>query len=146
MVSGAYRAERRKLPVSAGWVLATLLALTAATDLARCGIGLTPASGSSQTVLLFTTGGLAAVVSAITASGAIRRRQWAVWSAGLLGIASAPQATMAGFRAPYTIPDLATAVLGLLLTVTVLVGSQSDAGSPANLIGCPYEAEPDGRG
>ena len=132
--------------MNASWVLATLSVLTAAADLARCGMGLTLASASSQTVLLFTMGGLAAVVSAITAGGAIRRRQWALWSAGLIGIASAPQATMAGFRAPYTIPDLATAILGLLLTITVLVGSQRDAGSPANLLGCPYEAEPHGRG
>jgi hypothetical protein len=38
----------------------------------------------------------------------------------LIGTASAPQAAAAGFGAPYTIPDTATAVLGILLGVTVL--------------------------
>jgi hypothetical protein len=38
----------------------------------------------------------------------------------LIGAASAPQAAAAGFGAPYTIPDTATAVLGILLAVTLL--------------------------
>ena len=38
----------------------------------------------------------------------------------LIGAASGPQAAAAGFRAPYTIPDAATAALGTLLAITIL--------------------------
>jgi hypothetical protein len=38
----------------------------------------------------------------------------------LIGATSAPQAAASGFHAPYTIPDTATAALGVLLTVAVL--------------------------
>jgi AAA domain len=38
----------------------------------------------------------------------------------LTGAASAPQAAVSGFSTPYTIPDTATAVLGVLLAVAVL--------------------------
>ena len=38
----------------------------------------------------------------------------------MIGAASAPQAAMSGFHGPYTIPDTATAVLGVLLAVAVL--------------------------
>jgi hypothetical protein len=41
-------------------------------------------------------------------------------AAVLIGAASAPQAAASGFHAPYTIPNTATAALGVLLTVTVL--------------------------
>jgi 16S rRNA (adenine1518-N6/adenine1519-N6)-dimethyltransferase len=41
-------------------------------------------------------------------------------SDGGVGVASAPQASASGFHAPYTIPDTATAVLGVLLAVTIL--------------------------
>ena len=112
-------------------VLATLLGLTAVTDLVRCGIGLTRIGGPTETMLLFISGGVAALGSLITAGGAVRRRRWALWSAALLGVAAAPQASMTGFRAPYTIPDVATAILGILLTATVLVGSQRDSASSA---------------
>jgi hypothetical protein len=46
----------------------------------------------------------------------------------LIGAASAPQAAASGFHAPYTIPDTATAVLGVLLAVAVL----ATAGRTAN--------------
>jgi hypothetical protein len=48
----------------------------------------------------------------------------------LIGAASAPQAAMSGFHVPYTIPDTATAVLGVLLTVAVLA-TAGRAGQPA---------------
>jgi hypothetical protein len=47
-------------------------------------------------------------------------RRWAGWAALLIGATSAPQAAASGFHAPYTIPDTATAALGVLLTVAVL--------------------------
>jgi hypothetical protein len=48
------------------------------------------------------------------------RPRWAIWAALLTGAASAPQAAGSGFSTPYTIPDTATAVLGVLLAVAVL--------------------------
>jgi hypothetical protein len=38
----------------------------------------------------------------------------------LIGAASPPQAAASGFHGPYAIPDTATAVLGILLAVTIL--------------------------
>jgi hypothetical protein len=38
----------------------------------------------------------------------------------LIGSASAPQAAVSGFGGPYAIPDTATAVLGILLAITIL--------------------------
>ena len=62
----------------------------------------------------------AAALSVRTACGCRGRQRWAVWAALLIGTASAPQAAVSGFSTPYTIPDTATAVLGVLLTVAVL--------------------------
>jgi len=66
---------------------------------------------------------------------------WAVWAALLTGAASAPQAAVSGFSTPCTIPDAATAVLGVLLAVAVLatVGRTGvpgdDAQSPCVITG-----------
>ena len=60
------------------------------------------------------------MVSIWTARGCRGGRRWASWGALLIGAASAPQAAATGFHAPYTIPDTATAALGVLLTVAVL--------------------------
>jgi hypothetical protein len=38
----------------------------------------------------------------------------------VIGAASTPQAAGSGFRSLYTIPDTATAALGLLLAITIL--------------------------
>jgi len=42
------------------------------------------------------------------------------WAALLIGGASAPQAAVSGFGGPYTIPDTATAALGILLAIIIL--------------------------
>jgi hypothetical protein len=128
-------------------LLAALLILAAAADLVRCGIGLTITGNTTRTVLLFASGALAAGVSVVTAGGAIRRRRWALWSAGLIGLASAPQAAASGFRSPYAVPDVATAVLGLLLMATVLVGSQGAVidPTPTAVLPFPLERSSDGR-
>jgi hypothetical protein len=47
----------------------------------------------------------------------------------LIGAASAPQAAMSGFHGPYTIPDTATAAVGVLLAVAVLATAGA-AGQP----------------
>ena len=65
-------------------------------------------------------GGLAAAALSVrTARGCQGDQRWAVWAALLTGAASA-QAAVSGFSTPYTIPDTATAVLGVLLAVAVL--------------------------
>jgi lysylphosphatidylglycerol synthetase-like protein (DUF2156 family) len=115
--------DRPAFPARAG-ALATLLGLTAAVDVTRCGIGLALDGVTIRLALLLITGAVAAIASLIAAAGAVRRRTWALWSAALIGIASAPQAAVTGFRPPYVIPDVATAALGFLLTVSVLVGTQ----------------------
>jgi hypothetical protein len=57
----------------------------------------------------------------VTAARGYRAGQrWAAWAALLIGVASAPQASASGFHDPYTIPDVATAALGVLLTVAIL--------------------------
>src|ERR1700760_4631090 len=80
-----------------------------------------PATGT-QTVrhlivwMLFT----AAALTARTPGGFRACRRWAGWAALLIGLASAPQAAVSGFRSPYLTPDTATAALGMLLAVTIL--------------------------
>ena len=58
-------------------------------------------------------------------------QRWAAWAALLIGVASAPQASASGFHNPYTIPDVATAALGILVTVTILT-TVGRAGTPAH--------------
>ena len=69
---------------------------------------------------MVTAGLAAAALTARTARGCRAGRGWAGWAALLIGLASAPQAAVSGFRSPYLIPDTATAALGVLLAVTVL--------------------------
>jgi hypothetical protein len=78
----------------------------------------------------------AAALSVRTARGCRGRQRWAVWTALLIGAASAPQAAVSGFSAPYTIPDTATAVLGVLLAVAVLA-TASRTGVPGDNIQSP---------
>jgi hypothetical protein len=57
----------------------------------------------------------------------------------LIGVASAPQAATTGFRLPYTIPDSATAALGVLLAVAVLATAEAPGAkddSPEGLTSC----------
>jgi hypothetical protein len=74
----------------------------------------------------------AAALSARTARGCRAGQRWAGWAALLIGAASAPQAAASGFHAPYTIPDTATAVIGVLLAVAVLAtAGRTGESSPA---------------
>jgi hypothetical protein len=104
---------------AARWLVAVLLVATAALDLARCGLVLAAARHPGPVAGLVAAG-LAAIASGWTARGHLRGRRWPRWAAVLIGAASAPQAAAAGFGAPYTVPDTAIAVLGILLAVTVL--------------------------
>jgi hypothetical protein len=93
-------------------LIAVMLLAAAALDLTRCGLVLTAARHPAPTA------GLAA--AGLAARGCQAGRRWAGLAALLIGAASAPQAAMSGFHGPYTIPDTATAALGVLLAVAVL--------------------------
>ena len=101
--------------------LITVMLLTAAAlDLTRCGLVFATARHPASATGLVVAGLAAAAVSLWTARGCQGGRRWSGWAALLIGAASAPQAAASGFHAPYTAPDLATAALGVLLTVAVL--------------------------
>ena len=101
--------------------LITVMLLTAAAlDLTRCGLVFATARHPASATGLVAAGLAAAAVSLWTARGCQDGRRWSGWAALLIGAASAPQAAASGFHAPYTAPDLATAALGVLLTVAVL--------------------------
>jgi hypothetical protein len=101
-------------------LIAVMLLTAAALDLARCGIILATTRHPAPAAGLVAAGLAAAALSLWTARGCHGGRRWSGWAALLIGAASAPQAATAGFHAPYTIPDTATAALGILLTVAVL--------------------------
>jgi hypothetical protein len=106
--------------------LITVMLLAAATvDLARCGIVLATARHAGPAAGLLLAGVGAAALSLWAARGCHGGRRWSVWAALLIGVASAPQAATTGFRLPYTIPDSATAALGVLLTVAVLATAEA---------------------
>jgi hypothetical protein len=101
-------------------LIAAMLLAAAALDLTRCSLVLMTARPPALAAGLVAAGVAAAALSARTARGCQAGRCWAGWAALLIGAASAPQAAASGFHAPYTIPDTATAVLGVLLAVAVL--------------------------
>ncbi len=101
-------------------LIVVMLLIAAALDLTRCGLVMTAARHPAPTAGLVAAGLAAAVLTARTARGCQDGRRWAGWAALLIGAASAPQAAASGFRSPYTIPDAATAALGMLLAITIL--------------------------
>jgi len=112
------------LPAAGLWpgrsLIAVMLVAAAALDLARCGIVLATARHAGPAIGLVAAGLAAAALSLRTARGCRAGRPWSAWAALLIGAASAPQAAGSGFRPPYAVPDIATAALGVLLTVAVL--------------------------
>ena len=106
-----------------------LLLTAAALDLTRCGLVMAAVRHLAPTAGLVTAGLAAAALTARTARGCQAGRRWACWAALLIGAISAPQAAASGFHDQYTIPDMATAVLGVLLTVAVLATAGA-AGQP----------------
>ena len=101
-------------------LIIVLLLTAAALDLTRCGLVLTAARHPAPTAGLVAAGLAATGLTARTARGCQVGQRWAGWAALLIGAASAPQAVASGFRSPYTIPDTATAAVGLLLAITIL--------------------------
>jgi hypothetical protein len=101
-------------------LIVVMLLTAAALDLTRCGLVMAAARHPAPTAGLVAAGLGAAALTARTARGCQAGRRWAGWAALLIGVASAPQAAASGFRGPYTIPDAATAALGMLLAITLL--------------------------
>jgi len=99
---------------------AVLLLAAAALDLIRCSLVPMAAPHPAPAAGLIAAGLAAAGLSVRTARGCQAGRRWSGWAALLIGATSAPQAAAAGFHSPYTIPDTATAVVGVLLSVAVL--------------------------
>jgi hypothetical protein len=101
-------------------LIVVMLLSTAALDLTRCGLVIAAARHPAETAELVTAGLASAALTARTARGCQAGRRWAGWAALLIGVVSAPQAAMSGFRGPYLIPDTVTAALGMLLAITIL--------------------------
>jgi hypothetical protein len=112
-------------------VTAALLLTAAAMDLTRCSLVATTVKQAGEAALPMSAGLAAAAVSIWTARGCQRGARWSGWAAFLIGAASAPQASASGFSAAYTIPDGATAVLGVLVAVGVLA-TAGRAGQPGS--------------
>jgi hypothetical protein len=102
------------------YLIAVMLLTAAALDLTRCGLVMAAARHPGPTAGLVAAGLAAAALTARTARGCRSGRRWAGWAALLIGAASPPQAAASGFHGAYAIPDTATAVLGILLAVTIL--------------------------
>ncbi len=116
---GGNTAHAARAQVARHLIVAMLLG-AAALDLTRCGLVMTAARQPAPTAGLVAAGLVAAGLTARTARGCQVGQRWAGWAALLIGAASAPQAAASGFRSPYTIPDMATAALGMLLAITIL--------------------------
>ena len=101
-------------------LIVAMLLTAAALDLTRCGLVMTAARHPAPAAGLVAAGLAAAALTARTARGCQGGQRWAGWTALLIGVMSAPQAAASGFRSPYTIPDMATAALGMLLAITIL--------------------------
>ncbi len=100
-------------------LLPALLLALGTLDLTRCGLLL--GSLHSSPGLPLVIAGLAAAAACLLGARSYRsRRHWSAATALLIGVATAPQAAAAGFRAPFTIPDLASMTLGSLVAVIVL--------------------------
>ncbi|MEP7024050.1 MAG: hypothetical protein ABJB47_09635 [Actinomycetota bacterium] len=93
-------------------VVAGLLLAAAVLDLTRCGLVLATARQAGPAAGLIAAGLAAVGLSVWTARGLRAGGRWPVWAALLIGAASTPQAALSGFRAPFVIPDVATAPWG----------------------------------
>ena len=96
-------------------MIVVMLLIAVALDLTRCSLVLAAARHPAPAAGL-----VAAALTARTARECRVGQRRARWAALLIGAASDPQAAASGFRAPYTIPDAATAALGTLLAITIL--------------------------
>jgi hypothetical protein len=101
-------------------VTAMMLVVAAVLDLTRCGMVVGSVSQAGTAVAMVSAGLAAAAVSLWAARGCRLGARWSGSAAFLIGTASGPQAAASGFHAVYTIPDIATAALGVLMAAGVL--------------------------
>lgn len=107
-------------------LLPALLLTLALLDLTRCGLLLGSSRNPLSVPLL--AGSVAAAVASFLGARAYRgSRRWAGAAALVIGIAAAPQAAAAGFRTPFTWPDLASLMLGATIAVAVLTSGMREA-------------------
>src|SRR5258708_33814671 len=123
-------------------LIAAMLLAAAALDLTRCGLFVTTARHPAPAAGQVATGLAAAALSGQTARGCQAGQRWAGCAARVIGAVSAPQAAASGFHTPYTIPDTATAVLGVLLAVAVLA-TAGPTGWPGHNAQRPSPTPPD---
>jgi hypothetical protein len=135
--SGASTADSR----AARWLIAVLLLATAALDLTRCGLVLATARHLGLVGGLVAAGLADAALSLWIARACLSSRHWPTWAALVIGAASAPQAAVSGFGAPYTIPDTATAAFGVLLAVAVLATAGSTRPGQHTVNQCAIDEE-----
>jgi hypothetical protein len=127
-------------------LIVVLLLTAAALDLTRCGLVISAARHAAPTAGLVAAGLAAAALTARTARGCQVGQRWAGWTALLIGAASIPQAAASGFRSPCTIPDIATAALGLVLAITILaIAGGMDCRDTTPKIPSCWTREPRGR-
>jgi hypothetical protein len=131
-------AARRATPTADGGragsrLIAALLIFAAALDLTRCSLVVMTLRHPGPAIGLVAAGMVAAAVSLTAAQGYNTGRRWAPVAALLVGLASAPQASASGFRTPFTIPDVATAAVGVVLAVAIIAtaGRRGLPGHPA---------------
>jgi hypothetical protein len=117
-------------------LIAAMLIAAAALDLTRCSLVVMTIRHADPAVGLVAAGIGAAVMSVTAARGYRAGQRWAAWAALLIGVASAPQASASGFDSPYVVPDVATAALGVLLTVAILA-TAGRAGPPVRHLEIP---------
>ncbi|HEV2936587.1 MAG TPA: hypothetical protein VGY96_26000 [Streptosporangiaceae bacterium] len=115
---GAAGPAATRLPIRR--VTAALLLAAAVLDVTRCGLVVGTVTQAGTAAALVSAGLAAAAASAWTARGCQCGARWSGLAAFLIGIASGPQAAASGFHAVYTIPDIATAALGVLVAAGVL--------------------------
>ena len=101
-------------------VTAMMLLAAAVLDLTRCGLVVGTVTQAGAAAAQVSAGLAAAAASLWSARGCQRGTRWSGWAAFLIGTASGPQAAASGFHAVYAIPDMATAVLGVLVAAGVL--------------------------
>jgi hypothetical protein len=113
-----------------GTLIVTLLLSAAALDITRCGLVIMTYRHLEPAGALIAAGAAAAVLSVSAARGYRAGRRWAATVALLIGLASGPQASSSGFGAPFTIPDVATAALGVVLGVAILATAGGSSRAP----------------
>jgi hypothetical protein len=111
--SGATRLPIRR-------ITALMLLVAAVLDLTRCGLVVGTVAQAGAVAGLVSAGLAAAAISLWTAHGCQRGARWSGWAAFLIGTASGPQAAASSLHTVYTIPDTATAALGVLVAAGVL--------------------------